>query len=463
MRIIILSLLFLLLFDCKSQNIDPSTITAINYMYEGYLQYGIAQLEQATKANDISAQFYMGNCYEFGIGVQQDHNLAFRLYRKAAERGLPDAMIQLSNCYQKGLGVIADSSKSAEWYKRYMSKGGKRLLPEFQLIYSNASHHPERFSVNPNLSNNTSTASSVDNPIAGTVNHITIIQNSTNMNNDIAREIPVNKEVKNPRTESESDIDINIPISDTVHSNTFALIIANENYQEAESVPNAIRDGDSFYQYCEKTFGLPTENIHYIKNATLNNIKREINLMKKICEAYDRDVNLIVFYAGHGLPDETSKDAYLLPVDGYVSDMESCFKMNDLYSSLGNLTSSKVIVFIDACFSGSKRGDGMLSTSRGVVLKSKRPCVSGNMVVFSAAQADETAYSYNKQRHGLFTYFVLKKIQDTKGNVLLKELTDYVKNNVLKTSLVVNGKSQTPSVNSSPALLNNWESWKLIN
>jgi hypothetical protein len=35
----------------------------------------------------------------------------------------------------------------------------------------------------------------------------------------------------------------------------------------------------------------------------------------------------------------------------------------------------------------------------------------GNMVVFSAAQGDETAYPNNDEKHGMFTYFLLKKLQ----------------------------------------------------
>ena len=61
----------------------------------------------------------------------------------------------------------------------------------------------------------------------------------------------------------------------------------------------------------------------------------------------------------------------------------------------------------------------------------------------------------------MFTYYLLKKIKETSGNVTYKELGDYVTDNVRKQSIVVNGKSQTPVVVPSATVGGIWESWKL--
>ena len=81
--------------------------------------------------------------------------------------------------------------------------------------------------------------------------------------------------------------------------------------------------------------------------------------------------------------------------------------------------------------------------------------------VLSAAQGDETAYSYQEQHYGLFTYFFQKKLQMSKGVVTLGELFDYVKDNVVKKSLVVNGKQQTPTSSASISASDTWSSWTL--
>ena len=85
----------------------------------------------------------------------------------------------------------------------------------------------------------------------------------------------------------------------------------------------------------------------------------------------------------------------------------------------------------------------------------------GNVVVFSATKDDETAMPYRNKYHGLFTYYLLKKLQDTKGAVTVGELSDYVTDRVRKASVEVNGKAQTPTVRSSVALSDSWRTWRL--
>ena len=83
------------------------------------------------------------------------------------------------------------------------------------------------------------------------------------------------------------------------------------------------------------------------------------------------------------------------------------------------------------------------------------------MVVFSAASGDETAYPYIEKEHGLFTYYFLKKLQESKGNVTLGELSDYISDQVGKKSIIINRKSQTPTVLPSSAVSSGWRNWKL--
>ena len=82
------------------------------------------------------------------------------------------------------------------------------------------------------------------------------------------------------------------------------------------------------------------------------------------------------------------------------------------------------------------------------------------MVVLSAAQGDETAYPYKEKGHGIFTYYLLKKLQETKGNITFGQLADYVTLQVKKQSVVINGKIQTPTVSPSTSATD-WKEWKL--
>lgn len=266
----------------------------------------------------------------------------------------------------------------------------------------------------------------------------------------------------NKKDEIISDIDNNIPFNNLNNENTFALIIANENYNKVASVPYANRDGKRVNEYLKKTYGIPNEHIVFLEDATLNDMRYELNKLTKISEAYRGDCSFIVYYCGHGIPDEKKGNGYLLPIDGYGNDVSTAYPLQDLFEQLGSLTAHKVILFTDACFSGAGKQGEMLVAARGIAIKTTPNEAKGNLIAFSACQGDETAYSYDEKGHGLMTYYLLKKMKDSSGEVTLGELEEYIVENVGKTSIVVNGKSQTPKVSISPSLLSSWRDLKLI-
>ena len=138
--------------------------------------------------------------------------------------------------------------------------------------------------------------------------------------------VPASQPVKKPS----SDVDVNLPSNASDNDNTFAVIIANENYQEEVNVDYALNDGEMFKEYCHKVLGLPEDNVHIRKDATLNNIKAEISWMQQVAKAYNGQARFVVFYAGHGIPDEASKAAYLLPVDGKGSMLDTGYSLAKL-------------------------------------------------------------------------------------------------------------------------------------
>lgn len=259
-----------------------------------------------------------------------------------------------------------------------------------------------------------------------------------------------------------SDVDVNIPRNKNTNTSTFAVIIANEDYTLVPPVPMAGNDGAIFAAYCEQTLGLPKENILSYPNATYGKMIRAVQDITNIAKAYS-DIHIIFYYAGHGIPNESTRDAFLLPIDADGSQTEACYPLKRLYGELSSLGAQSVVVFLDACFSGAT-GDGstLMASARGISLRARqeRP-TGGNLIAFSAASDDETAYPYKEQRHGLFTYFLLKKLQSSKGNTTLGELCKYVTENVKQKSVVINRKIQTPVVTCSPDIQESWGKMKL--
>ena len=258
---------------------------------------------------------------------------------------------------------------------------------------------------------------------------------------------------------AQDSVDTKIFVNDVKDENTFVIIISNENYKYEESVPFARNDGEVFRIYCQKTLGIPESNIRFVADATLNEMNYQFSWLEDALKAYDGTARAIIYYTGHGMPDENSKEAYLLPVDGFSkSPATSALSTKVLYDKLGKMNSKSIMVFLDACFSGAKRDGKMLASSRGVAIKPNSNPVGSNTVVFSAAQGNETAYPYKSMKHGMFTYYLLDKLQQTGGAVTMGDLSDYVTTQVKRKSVVENGKSQTPSV---VAVNNDWKSWQL--
>ena len=279
----------------------------------------------------------------------------------------------------------------------------------------------------------------------------TVAQTNDNLNNQkvVIEDIP----------DFVSDVDQNIPVNTLVNDKTFAVIIGNEVYSKEIKVKYALNDARVFKQYALKTLGIPSKNITYIENATFGQMLDALKWINDVIKAYNGQAKVIFYYAGHGMPDEQTRSSYLLPVDGNAQNAATAVKLADVYSKLTEYSSASLNVFLDACFSGAARDqNSMLAEGRGVKLTPNSDLLTGNLVVLSASSGNETAYPYAEKQHGLFTYYLLKKLKESKGNATLRDLSDYIITNVTQQSVVINKKPQTPQVNYSTEIQNKWQS-----
>ena len=86
--------------------------------------------------------------------------------------------------------------------------------------------------------------------------------------------------------------------------------------------------------------------------------------------------------------------------------------------------------------------------------------LSGNIVVFSATSGEQTALPISKEKHGIYTYFLLKKLQETSGDITYGELAEYLAKTVSLESLKINQKDQDPTVQTSQEVSSIWKSWR---
>lgn len=257
-----------------------------------------------------------------------------------------------------------------------------------------------------------------------------------------------------------SDVDKNIPEISQKFSNKIALIIGNEDYNRSPNseinVEYAKRDASVFREYAKKTMGVQKNNVYFYTNATSGVMNNEIDRVYELIKRMGSDTELIFYYAGHGFPDEKTHTPYLIPIDVNATNLGSAIPLKEVYSKFSRSGAKKITIILDACFSGGGRNQGLLA-ARSVRIKPKKEELQGNMVVFSASTDEQTALPYPSQKHGMFTYFLLKKLQETKGSVTFGDLDSYLRKNVGVTSLRVNGKVQDPVTSVSPSVQGQWE------
>lgn len=251
------------------------------------------------------------------------------------------------------------------------------------------------------------------------------------------------------------------PKTNVKNENTFALIISNEEYDMAANVDNATNDGLAFREYCLHTFGIPDDNIRQYSNLSFGKMRKAFTDMLDLAEMLNGQANLIIYYAGHGIPDNKTKDAFLMPIDADGTDTSICMSLADLYNKINSTQLNRCVLFLDACFSGAQRGGDMIVAARGVKLKPTEKIPEGKTIVFSATSGEEAAFSHKNEKHGLFTYFLLSKLQESKGKVSLGELADYLHDKVAFESRRINNTAQTPRVTVAPAIADTWRSIKL--
>lgn len=284
-------------------------------------------------------------------------------------------------------------------------------------------------------------------------------------------------------------VDFNIPhIEENINSKTYALIIADEEY--TAPLPNcdfATNDGDVLHQYFVHTLGIPTRHVKVLHNAGRQEIYNEgIHWLKDIIKAQSGDVHIIIYYAGHGVTNQKFAP-YLMPsgVDvskirafrsktGLLPDdivlkggdaekiLNQCISFDTLTGWFNRVEALSYTFIIDASFDGIQRSGKPFFTIKKESKRYRTPRVRSDIVIFMAADGDKTAYSFIDQHHGFFTYYILKELKYSRGEITFQDLFNNVtKNQAYESSL--QGKLQEPSMIIGGKLGENWGTRTFIN
>ena len=104
---------------------DPNAQGALGSYYSeetGYAKAVYWYRKAAAQGNAL-AETNLGDAYNQGLGVAQDHAKALYWYRKAAAQGDAEADDSLGVMYDKGLGVAQDDVKAVYWFHKAAVQG----------------------------------------------------------------------------------------------------------------------------------------------------------------------------------------------------------------------------------------------------------------------------------------------------------------------------------------------------
>ena len=268
-------------------------------------------------------------------------------------------------------------------------------------------------------------------------------------------------------------VDFNIPQALSTYENAYVLIVANDDYSHTflPTVPFAANDGEIVRRYFVRALGVPERQVKVLSNASKTQIVNEgVRWLTDLSQAVattaadgtiEPQANIFVYYAGHGYCDFNNV-SYIVPNNLNVEDIKAlqpkkakgCCKKKKKAAALAavnydirlkpkesaRLTQQLISIdqlcgmfkgfpvknltlIVDAGMDGRQRnGAPMLRPDRkddakGKKVKRRKSNMRADAVVFLAADADKTAFSFDAQHHGFLTYFLLKEIKGIAANI----------------------------------------------
>ena len=229
--------------------------------------------------------------------------------------------------------------------------------------------------------------------------------------------------------------------------NKFAIVIGIEKYSELPEARYAERDALVIRDHLV-AMGYPMRNTILLtgQKATRSGISK--NLETWLLNNINHNSTVFFYYSGHGAPDPTSGQAYIVPFNcdpNYLG--ETGYSLSRLYQKLGELNVRNVIIVLDSCFSGAGDRSVIAKGARPLVMNIQTKPLSSSMIVLWATQGSQISTSSTRKGHGLLTYYYLKALNE--GNTDIDIIYNYLKPKVEDEARSLN-VNQSPSLQKGP-------------
>jgi hypothetical protein len=181
----------------------------------------------------------------------------------------------------------------------------------------------------------------------------------------------------------------------SIYQNSWAVLIAIDNYQYAKHLPYCVADAEAFRHYLTSLGGFAADHVFILYNekATKSEIDTMLGtLLPKKVGPNDR---LLIFFSGHGqsvnLP-TGGKMGYLIPVEGNSNNLYgTCLSMSQIKETSKLMPSKHVIYIVDACYSGIIGYETKTTAYADQSLYLKKLTSQRAVQIITAGRANETA------------------------------------------------------------------------
>ncbi|MCX5734369.1 MAG: caspase family protein [candidate division NC10 bacterium] len=247
--------------------------------------------------------------------------------------------------------------------------------------------------------------------------------------------------------------------------NRWAVVVGVGRY-ESPDIPRlryTVPDAEAIYQVLTGPAGFKPEHVILMtdkteRKPTLRNLKWTLGTF--LARSAQKDDTVLIFFAGHGAPETDPRGIerdglakYLIPSDADPDDLYStALPMDELQTIFGRMEAERVVVFLDACYSGAAGGRTFAAKKTRAVnvddLFLERLTRSKGRAIITASRPAEVSIELPEFGHGLFTYYLLQGLQgaadlNRDGIVSLQELYEYVEQQVTQKSRAL-GANQHP-------------------
>ena len=204
----------------------------------------------------------------------------------------------------------------------------------------------------------------------------------------------------------------------------YLLAIAIDNYKHISKLNNSVRDTDAVVQLLTTRYLFDAPNIVRLYNAEAN--EREIyRELKRLALTLTEEDNLIVYFAGHGVYDEITKEGFWIPVDAEQGEEADYIGNDKIIRYIKAIKARHIFLMADACFSGS------LLTETRSDLQDRLESQASRWVLTSGRNevvSDGKPGAHSPFAKSLLTVLARKKIKP----VLVSDIVQYVKKQTAK-------------------------------